>query len=295
MTSSSKNSVRRARPLLGTIVEIRADAPLCAATVAAIESGFAAIARVGSLMSAHAADSELSLLNRHACARAVAIDPWTYEVLAAAARFWQASGGLFDCTIAPILASRGFLPRGIARGDIAPATQHDVLLLDSYRVRFRRPLALDLGGIAKGFAVDRAIDALKQRGIASGAVNAGGDLRVFGHCAEPIHLRDPADPGVLLMAGWLRDGAIASSASYFARRRWGGGWISPIIDPRSGAPRSADDFGVSVIAPDTLTADALTKPVMLQGAAAAGLLRQFGARALLFNADRSRCEIGHAA
>jgi thiamine biosynthesis lipoprotein len=281
--------------MLGTIVEIRADAPLCAATAAAIESGFAAIARVERLMSVHAPDSELSLLNRHAFERTIPVDPWTYTVLAAAQRFWQASGGLFDCTIAPILARHGFLPPEIAREDTLPATQADVLLLDDGRVRFRRPLMLDLGGIAKGFAVDRAVEALQQNGIESGAVNGGGDLRVFGLRAEPIHLRDPAHPTALIMAGWLRDGAIASSASYFARRRWNRDWVAPIVDPRSGAPRPADNRSVSVIAPDALTADALTKPVTLNGAAATDLLAQFGARALRLDAGNSPREIGHAA
>jgi len=294
MTSPS-NSVRRARPLLGTIVEIRAEAALGATTIDAIESGFAAIARVERLMSVHDACSELSRLNRDAHEETVAVDPWTYEVLAAAKRFWQASGGLFDCSIAPILARHGFLPPAAAKGGASPATQEDVLLLEDYRVGFRRPLVLDLGGIAKGFAVDRAVEALKDHGIESGAVNGGGDLRVFGPRAEPIHLRDPANPARLIMAGWLRDGAIASSASYFARRSWNGGWISPIVDPRIRAPRAADDQSVSVIASDALTADALTKPVALQGAAAADLLRQFGARALLVNSERLLCEIGHAA
>jgi FAD:protein FMN transferase len=294
MTSLS-NSVRRARPMLGTIVEIRADAPLCAMTAAGIESGFAAIARVERLMSVHASDSELSLLNRHACERAMTVDPWTYAVLTGAQRFWQASGGLFDCTIAPILARHGFLPAEIAREDTLPATQADVLLLDDGRVRFRRPLKLDLGGIAKGFAVDRAVEALQRNGIDSGAVNGGGDLRVFGPRAEPIHLRDPVDPTALILAGWLHDGAIASSASYFARRRSSEAWVGPIVDPRSGAPRPANDESISVIARDALTADALTKPVTLCGTAAADLLAQFGARALRFDADNSLCEIGHAA
>ena len=287
--------MRRAQPLLGTIVEVRVEAPPCAATEDAIAEAFAAIARVGRLMSLHALDSELSLLNRRGHECTVAVDPWTWDVLAAASRIWAASGGLFDCTVAPVLARDGFLPRELARTAGSNATQADVILLDDCRVRFRRPLALDLGGIAKGFAVDRAIDVLKHHGVAAGAVNAGGDLRVFGPAPEPIHLRDPACPGRLLHAGWLHEGAIATSAAYFARRPSGGVWICPIVEPWSRATLPADDRSVSVIAPDALTADALTKPVTLLGGGAAGLLARFGACALLLCTGGQIFEIRHAA
>lgn len=292
---SPSNSVRRARPLLGTVVDIRVDAAPGAATTAAIESGFAAVARVGRLMSIHAPDSEVSRLNRHGHEQAMAVDPWTYDVLAAANRIWVASGGLFDCTVAPVLARYGFLPRDTAPSATAAATQGDVVLLDDCRVHFRHPLSLDVGGIAKGFAVDRAVAAMQARGIEAGAVNAGGDLRVFGPAPQPIHLRNPACPGQFVEAGCLRAGAVATSAAYFARRRSDGRWLSPIVDPRRGQPLAADGLSVSVIAPDALTADALTKPVAMAGALAADLLTHFGACAVILDAENQFHRIGHPA
>jgi thiamine biosynthesis lipoprotein len=292
MSSSSPDNVRRARPLLGTIVEIRVSGGP-EAVAAAIAAGFAAVARVERLMSAHRPDSELSRLNRMGHCRAVRVDRWTYAVLAAAQRFSRASGGLFDCTVGSALARHGFLPRQLERA--GAAGQSDVLLLPGRRVRFCRPLALDLGGIAKGFAVDKAVEALRAAGIKAGAVNAGGDLRVFGPAAEPVHLRDPARPGRLVPVGWLAEGAIATTASYFARRRCAGGWAVPVVDPRTAAPLAARRRSVSVIAADALTADALTKPVMLEGAASAALLARCGAHALIHEAGADPVEVSLAA
>ncbi|HZS83171.1 MAG TPA: FAD:protein FMN transferase [Stellaceae bacterium] len=291
---SRSNSLRRARPLLGTFVEIRvqSDSP---AAEAAILAAFAAIARVERLMSAHRADSELSRLNAVGHVEAVEVDPWTYDVLAAALRISGATDGLFDCTVAPALARQGFLPRRLQRAGSGHPSWRDILLLPGRRVRFRRRLALDLGGIAKGFAVDEAVARLRAAGDFAGAVNAGGDLRVFGPAAEPIHLRDPAEPRRLLRVGSLKDGAIATSASYFAARRRNGRRVAPIVDPRRRTVIAASRRSVSVIAADALTADALTKPVMLEGPGSAEFLARCGARALILEAGAPPLEIGRAA
>jgi len=289
------NSRRRSRPLLGTIIEIRVNGIAADAADRAIDAGFVAIERVAALMSVHVADSELSRLNRTAHVRPVQVDPWTYDVLVAAQRFAAATDGLFDCTVAPILAAHGFLPSAAASAADASARWRDVRLLPGGRVAFQRPLALDLGGIAKGFAVDRAVDALRASGVPAGAVNAGGDLRVFGGCAEPIHVRHPGDPTRLVALGWLDDGAIATSAAYYARLRAESAWIAPIVDPRRGRPIPADGLSVSVIAEDAATADALTKPVTLLGGEAEALLMRFGARAIVIGEHGGYREFGLAA
>jgi FAD:protein FMN transferase len=262
---------------------------------AAMEAAFAAIERVHRLMSIHLPDSDLSRLNRQGHKQSIKVDPWTYRVLAAAKRIGAASDGLFDCAVAPALARYGFLPRTAARKRASAATQREILLLKGCRVRFRQALSLDLGGIAKGFAIDRAVQALRAKGALSGTVNAGGDLRVFGPEPEPIHLRDPSRPSRIMRLGWLTEGAIATSGDYFERRRHARTYVSPIVDPQSGIPVTADRQSVSVIASDALTADALTKPVTLQGAAAADLLASFGARAVIVRAGKPLIEIGHAA
>ena len=247
--------IRRARPLLGTLVEIRA-----AADGAAVAQAFQAIAQVHGLMSFQDEASELSQLNREAWRRPVQVHPWTWRVLAAACWLHAHSGGAFDCA----------LP------DAADARMDAVELLPRRTVRFRRRLRLDLSGIAKGFAVDRATDRLR-RGGSDGLVNAGGDLRVFGTEAQAITVRDPDAPQRLRPLGSLADGACATSAPYFSEL--GGNWS--VRDPRGGAsPRRYRS--VSVLAPTCLRADALTKVVWVRGAeAAAPLLARLRAEAIV--------------
>lgn len=279
--SSLSNSLRRARPLLGTIVGIRA----CGAPPGVLENGaaaaFEAIGRVQRLMSYHAPDSELTLLNRRAASRAVQVHEWTWRVLRAAMSLWEESGGLFDCTVAPILAAAGFLPdahrpAAASRG----ASMGEVEFLPDRRVRFGRPLLLDLGGIAKGFAVDRAVQALRAAGVPQGVINAGGDLRLFGAEPEPIHVRHPQSPGELLCLGRFADTAVATSAGYFAGRLFGGRQITPIVHPARGEPIESS-LSATVIAPECVYADALTKPVLLAGKASAAFLARYSARAVV--------------
>jgi thiamine biosynthesis lipoprotein len=216
----SSSSVRRARPLLGTLVEIRIDS----SDLRAVERAFAAIERVHRAMSAQDSSSDIARLR---AGRRCALDPWTRRVLERAEEIRLATDGLFDC----------------AACDYA------------------------LDGIAKGFAVDRAVECLQDAGIASGVVNAGGDLRVFGDEPEEIYVRLPQQPGRLLRLGSLRNAAIATSGSR--------GVVDPLTARRSLAA------GASVIASDCTTADALTKPCLLEPLRAGALAEGFGARALI--------------
>jgi FAD:protein FMN transferase len=273
------NSARRARPSLGTIVDIRAGGARARAVDAGIAAAFAAVDQVHRLMSFHEPDSDLSRLNRDASRRPVPIHPWTWRVVRAAKLLWERTDGLFDCTVAPALAAAGYLPRF----DASPAPSigarmSDVLLQAPCAVRFARPLLLDFGGIAKGFAVDRAVDALRASGISQGAVNAGGDLRLFGRQPEQIHVRNPGNPGELLSLGVFADVAVATSAGYFAGCETGGRRVTPIVDPCS-RQLVSDRRSVTVIAKECAIADALTKPVMLSGAACADFLPHFSALA----------------
>src|SRR5207302_5110801 len=112
----------------------------------------AAIERIQMLMSAHDPASELSLLNREAACRTVTVSEEMFAVLRRADRLAAESNGAFDYTIAPVLARWGFLPAALKRK--RPGNWRQVLLLPGRKVHFVQPLALDLGGIAKGFAVD---------------------------------------------------------------------------------------------------------------------------------------------
>jgi FAD:protein FMN transferase len=283
MRSHSSIEIRRCRPLLGTFVEVATSGANVVGLERAIGAAFAAIEKVQRLMSFHDPASDVSRMNREAFPKSVIVHPWTWKVLEAAQQFAGKSDGVFDIAIARGLAERGYLPQRGFRFDGA-ATWRDIFLRKNSRVFFRRRLIVDLGGIAKGFAVDQAVAALKKSGATSGIVNAGGDLCVFGSTSQVVHLRHPSNPAQVAGAVRLRERAMATSGIYFARRKYRGRNISPMIDGRSGRS-SRELISVSVAASDCMTADALTKIVFALRGKAAGLLAQYHADGLLLERD----------
>ena len=241
---------------------------------------FTVVGKIHRLMSFHEQSSDVSRLNQAAATQAIRVHRWTWEVLSLAHEISLASEGVFDITVAPHLVSHGFLPRIDAPSPDYAANWRDVeLLADSY-VRFRRPLWIDLGGIAKGFAVDRACETLAACGIKTAVVNAGGDLRTFGPRAEPVHVRDPAQPGRMLLLTHLENDAIATSAGYFSRI----GNATPYVQPYTRGAYSGN-ASVSVQNPRCAVADALTKVVLLARDAAQPVLEQFNAIAHVIGND----------
>ena len=277
-------NIRRARPLLGTFVEIAAAVAAQCDVDAAIEVAFDAVAKVHRLMSFHELTSDVSRLNREASKHAVTVDAWTYDVLETALDMHLRSKGLVDVTVAPVLQNLGLLPFHGKKRTSPTAVMHAheaIELLSDCRVRFLDAgITIDLGGIAKGFAVDRALAALRAHGVSSGLVNAGGDLAGFGPTAHAVHIRDPHDPFRLLCRVDVRDEAVASSGTRFDL--FGSHDIakSAIVDPRDRAAVCAIK-GATVRASSCMLADALTKVVMIAGESAITVLDQYGASALL--------------
>ena len=267
---SVSSEVRRARPLLGTFVDITAQGAKENELHRAIDRAFATIEHVQRLMSFHDPASDVSRINRAGFPKAVTVHEWTWRVLQAAQNFARESDGVFDITIA---SKNG------------AASWRDIFLRKNCEVFCRRPLIVDLGGIAKGFAVDRAVDALRRAGVSSGIINAGGDIRVFGSTSREIYLRDPILPTQFSGMLRLRDRAVATSATYFARRA--------LID---GQTRRAitRQLSVSVAAAECMTADALTKIVFALREKSAPLLKRHGADALLLERDGSPRWIANA-
>lgn len=280
---SCRASLRRAKPWLGTLVEISASADLPPdALLRATDEAFIAVREIHALMSFHEPDSDVSRLNRQAYVAPVAVDPRTWAVLAYADRVSRASSGAFDVTVAPLLVEWGFLPTPSAAPLPDPAARFEAIeLLDGHRVRFRLPAWIDLGGIAKGYAVDAAAQALRRRGVTDYVVNAGGDLAI-GAYPRPVHVRDPSNPQALHYLGTFSDIAVATSGAYFAAGPSRPPGTHPLVDPTRGA--SASDLGsVSVLAARAITADALTKVVAVSPSASVEVLRSFGATPLCWH------------
>jgi FAD:protein FMN transferase len=281
MNSCSNIEIRRCRPLLGTFVEITASGLDETGLHNAVNNAFVAVETIHRLMSVHEPGSELSLLNREAALRAVTVSRETFEVLHHASRLAMESNGAFDFSIAPTLADWGLLPASLRRQN--PGSWRDVCLLPHRQVCFLRPLALDLGGIAKGFAVDKAIDVLRKRGVAAAVVNAGGDLRVFGALPSTIRLRHPAHPQTLVHTISLQQDALATSSPCFTEKSVRGRRVSHLVDSvRHNAITGA--ISVSVRAKECWLADALTKVVLNSPERANALLAKYEAEAFMLTA-----------
>ncbi|WP_249125306.1 FAD:protein FMN transferase [Bradyrhizobium manausense] len=279
--------MRRARPLLGTFVEIEVSGASGYDTDCAVAAAFDAVAEVHRLMSFHETDSDVSRLNREAGVRPVRVHDWTFQVLETAVGLYRQSGGCFDVTIAPALQAMGLLPPRKHKQPAASIARISdaISLLPDRKVCFQSTdVTIDLGGIAKGFAVDRAVDTLRDFGMASGMVNAGGDLRAFGKEARTVHVRDPRDPSRPICRIDVTNEALASTARRMGPSSGPVSAGSAVIDPATRRP-AGPISGVTVRAPTCMIADALTKIVMIAGSDAAQLLTDYEASALMISAD----------
>jgi thiamine biosynthesis lipoprotein len=249
---TASHVVRRARPLLGTLVEVG----LCsvqtgedAQLLAACEVAFDAIAAVQRCLSRFEPDSDIGRFNALCSGGWLDAQADTATVLSAAQQLFGDSNGLFDVTL-------GSAPAGW-------------LLRERRLHKLHDDANLDLGGIGKGHAVDRAVRALQRAGAVAGWVNAGGDLRSFGGATVELKLRDEQRGGVVHF-GRLHDGAFATSCfAANARSR---------LSARAHATTASH---VSVAAPSCLMADALTKVVAASGDVNHPLLARAGAQAWL--------------
>jgi thiamine biosynthesis lipoprotein len=266
----------RCQALLGTFVEISIDQD----GDEAVNKAFAAIKQVQDLMGFHHPFSELSQINRWAHQVALKIHPWTAQVLRIAQEVHKQSNGLFNCGIGHRLVSAGLLPRHVNLSKYQLGGIEDVHFLDSELITSPKPLCLDLGGIAKGFAVDQAVESLIASGIQSGCVNAGGDLRVFGQYPRSIQIRNPRAPNELIDIGSLQNGAIATSGLYFSQRdQEQSHIINPLAQDESEAHIDFSD-SYSILANECVYADALTKVLALSGARDHPCFTYFSAKAL---------------
>ena len=269
--------MRRCRPLLGTYVEIDCK------SADAVAAGFAAIERIHTMMSAHAQSSEISNVNRFAHLAPVAVSDDTAKVLRRALDWSRASNGVFDVVRAGRRAlTNGDLPRHDGQPFPDPGADWTVIQLDAGAVSLATKACLDLGGIAKGYAVDAAVDAMRAQGADAGLVNAGGDMRGFGPRAWRVAVAEPWTRRGLLELD-LADHALATSAGL----RGSDGLSFAHLDVCGDEWRS-----VTVCAPCACDADALTKIVWALGHRSSGLLAAAGSHAFAIGVQGSIEPIG---
>lgn len=236
------------------------------------------VERIDQQMSLYLPESELCWVNAHAAERPVPVEPGLFGLLQRAAEIWDATQGAFDATVGPLIECWGFF-RG--RGGVPPdadiaralervGMQYVQLEPRSNSVHFERPgITIDLGGIAKGYAIDRAAELLSEAGVKRALLHAGLST-VFavgsppGTVGWPIGIRHPTEAGRRLRTVELRDGALSTSGSYEKFFEHEGVVYSHILDPRNGRPVRGM-LSATAVAQAALDSDALSTAFFVMG------------------------------
>ncbi len=256
-------------------------------------------------LSVYRTNSALSRLNALSGSGSIETGPHLQANLELARRYGDLSHGTFDVTVGPLVRLWGFSggrrPTAVVPADQIEAARAKVgythLRLDGGRASLDRPgMVVDLGGIAKGYAVDVCCDLLRAGGARAFAVNLGGNMRCFGEpqAGRPwrIGVRDPFDGERTLGALDLHDGmSVSTSGNYERFVEIDGRRYAHIIDPRTGRPVEGM-AGVTVVAPSAAAADALSTALFVLGVAdGAATIRSVPATEALFVPDRQPVEI----
>jgi len=274
---SSGSWLKREEAIMGTAIAVELWSETAAEGEAAIDAVMAEMHRIDRTMSPHKDDSELTRINRGAAAAPVRLSDEMTSLLTRAESFARLTGGAFDITYAAVgqlydyRAGTRPTPEALARACRAVGWRFLALDRGARTVRFTRPgMRIDLGGFAKGYAVDNATRILRALGIRHAMVSAGGDSRVIGDKqGRPwtIGIRDPrGGPADVVAVLPLEDTSISTSGDYERYFDAGGERFHHLIDPATGrSPASVRS--VTVLAEDGLTSEALSKAVFVLGTA----------------------------
>jgi FAD:protein FMN transferase len=262
--------IRRAVPVMGTIAEVGVVHRDERYAQGAIDAAIAALRAVDRTMTRFSDQSEIGRANLAAALAPVPVGPGTAEVLAAGLVWAERSDGVFDPAIGGAvrfwdLGHRQAPPtaaevRRLARPGLYRALELGRWGGEDVVVYHDPDIVLDLGGIAKGYGVDRAVVALREWGVTDALVNVGGDLYAMGRSATgdewEVGVRDPDDPRALAARFRISDRAVATSGDYQQYFEHGGARYHHLLDPRTGAPRRGGVRSLTVAADCCMMADA---------------------------------------
>lgn len=267
------NWLKQQRDIMGTRISIELWHPDQHLTNQCSNQIFAEMHRIDALMSSYKSNSELSFINNNAAISAVDISDEMADIINQSLIFSDLSHGAFDITFASV----GY--RYDYRNRVAPSEQTIKLGLtsiDYHHLRLNKnqlyfedaAVRIDLGGIAKGYAVDQAIEIARRCGIKEAMISAGGDSKILGKKhGKPwiIGIQHPRKKTELALRLPLSDTAISTSGDYERFFIRDGERIHHIINPATG--KSANiTWSATVIGPDTMTTDALSTTIFILGA-----------------------------
>jgi len=269
---AADSQISRTALVMGTLVEIKVYSDDRKHAELGIDVAFAEMTRLEQLFSTHIPTSEISLLS--AAERSMTVSSETASLLRLGQEIARRSAGSFDMTLGALkdlwrIESEN--PRIPAESAIKAALigiGPDALQIDGRQVRKRvSSLKIDLGGIAKGYAVDRAVEKLRQSGIRSAAVNAGGDIRLLGDRQEKpwrIGIQDPRQSGEIIATLNLKNHSVVTSGDYERYFEKDGVRYHHLFNPQTGQP-ARECQSVTVVAADVATADALATAAFVLG------------------------------
>jgi len=271
--ASSEGWHEREEAIMGTRIAVQAWGPRTQVDEA-IDAVMADMHRTDELMSTYKPASQLSQVNQHAFERPVQVDPDIVDVVATAIEYSRLGGGAFDITYASVGHlydyRRQLHPTETEIASNLPGVDYRQLVVDrkASTIRFLRPgMRIDLGGIAKGWAVDRGVEILRRHGLAHGMVNAGGDTAFLGdRRGKPwiVGVQDPRQPERVVVRIPLADEAISTSGDYERYFEQDGVRYHHILVPGTGkSPETV--HSVTVIGPNATRTDGLTKTVFILG------------------------------
>jgi thiamine biosynthesis lipoprotein len=278
------NALARCKPLLGTYVTVKivGNKVNDKILITASDKIFSEISRISDLLSFHLATSELSYINKYAHKKSCIISIDMQYILEHALNLSKLSNGAYDVTIAPFLCQAGLLPNYYPEITNYTANWQDVNL-DGNKLSFARPLAIDLGGVAKGYAVDRGfliVEQLINDYNLQIIINAGGDMRMNKWQDEDVSIRLPKLDNGYVFTLPMQDYALATSANYYLE----GQQENSTIISTSEKKFIDSKYSVSVFAKNCMIADSLTKIVFLQKDSAK-ILVNYGAKKLILNSQ----------
>ena len=267
--------VQESRLMMDTIVSIKAPHSSQNNVRPAIEGAFSRMEEIEKLMNKYDQDSECARINRLRPGDEIEISPEVASVLKKAHELNRITEGAFDITVSPLVDLWDFykgkdeIPTSEEVKAVLTRVGKRKLILNDRVVSFTQDgITIDLSSIAKGFAVDEAIRALKESGIENGLVDAGGDIYCLGSGPDKkgwrVGIRHPRKKeflGSLI----LKDRAVATSGDYEKFFIVGENRYSHILDPRSGYPVSDLPMSVTVVASDCITADGLATAISVLG------------------------------
>ncbi|MEA3328747.1 MAG: FAD:protein FMN transferase [Candidatus Omnitrophota bacterium] len=282
LSGCGKKDFKRTRILMGTVVEISvAEGDKKPEQIKrAVDKAFEEMDSINKLMSIYRTDSQLSEINRSGKGQMAVVSDELLEVIKKSIWISRLSSGAFDVTLGPVIELWGFGQKG--RIENLPSLEqidkalsmvgyHSIIIDDEEKkIGFAKEgMRIDLGAVAKGYAVDKAIKALKSEGINNALVNAGGDICCLGLNAKRmpwiIGIKDPRHFSRIITTLKLENKACATSGDYENFFLKDGKSFSHLIDPRTGRPVENEIVSVTVLASDCFEADGLATAVFVLG------------------------------